>query len=109
MTTSGLYDAHADVLAHDLVRRRDHRSRDPRLARRRGHEPGAGAAEGVLAIGGPLLVADEPGHARDDEQEEHRRRRDDDHHVSVVDVVDHADARRDEARDREDRAATHGG
>ena len=63
----------------------------------RGHEPDTRAAQRDLALDRAFLLANQPGHARDDEQEEHGGR--DDHHfdVGIAELFDEADARRDQA------------
>ena len=55
-----------------------------------------------LACRLPFLLANQPGHARDDEQEQDRRGDDDDQDVGVAELFCEADARSDQARDGEE-------
>lgn len=68
------------------------------LAAGRGDQGGARGAQNPPTGDGPLVLADETGHASHDEPEEHDRRRDDHEHVRVAatNLLGHLDHRRDE-------------
>ena len=97
-------DADGCARPDDLSGGSDNCRIDLLLACRR-DERDACAAQRELPARRPLLLANEPGHTRDDKEEQDRRRADDDEHVHVVDVLREMDPRRDQAREREQREA----
>ena len=72
------------------------------VAARCGDELDARMPQRKLACSLPFLLANQPGHARDDEQEQDRRGDDDDQDVGVAELFCEADARSDQARDGEE-------